>query len=857
MKSIFFTLIIVLVSAQAFSQSIEDDFSNENLNQWTGDLQDFIIENEELRLNATAEGSSRIYAPFAKSDTLNWSFDFKMNFPPSNSNFLEIYLYAKTDTLDNTDALFLRIGESGGDDKVQLFKRENGSDSLLANSTPGSMSDDPEVRMQIEKKGMEWTLRYRNLDSLNFTPFFLGNIDDVFLPPVNYFGFSCNYTSTRRNRFFFDNIRVAPPQEDTLPPSVEQFNIPRTDRIELLFSEELDSSSIDSENIQLTPNQPIVSGIEFNPPNGLEFLLNGPLESGEDYLLTVEGFEDLSGNQMLIFDTVFQVFYPDTADAYDLVIQEIMADPSPAVGLPEVEYLEIFNRSDKTFNLEDYTLTSGSSSCQLPNYNVLPGDFLVITDNEDAALFPFVDHVVAVDGLINLSNSGDDILLSNPKGEFVHFIAYSDSWYRNNERADGGYSLEMINNNDPCLEAENWRASQSLSGGTPGFQNSVASDTLIVQGPNLLSVYPQSPDSILLRFDRRPGDKPNQLDIINIEGISISRFTTDPLRPLTLGLILATPLLPRTTYTIRIESGFEDCTGKISGRVQEMPVQLPETPETGDLIINEILTDPIPGAEDYLELFNRSDKVITLEPLAIRNAQNDQTVALDLEVLVFPGTYAVLTEDIPGVLDNYEVPNPQWLYESDLPSFNNDEGNVQIGFLDVFGLNTIDEMTYRPEMHYAFLDNLEGISLEKLNPNLDGMAEDNWHSAAQAAGYGTPTSSNSQLTDASPGSNNSLSLSSNRLSPDQDGFEDVLLINYDFDKPGYKADVKVFSDKGQLIRVLGKDVLLPRNGQLKWDGLDDNATIPPLGIYIILVEALHPEGDVIQEKLPCVLAKRL
>lgn len=857
MKNILFLVIMISLGVRCMAQSIEENFSSGSLDQWSGDLEDFVVENGELRLNASMEGQSAIRASFSKSDTLNWFFDFKLDFPPSNNNFLEVYLCAATDALETTDALFLRIGESGSDDNIQLYKRENESDSLIANSAPGTMSDNPAVRVKIQKKGTDWSLSYRPLDSISFTEFYRADLNDAFLPSLSFFGFNCNYTSTRRDRFYFDNIAVGAPMKDTVPPFVEQLTIPKADQIELRFSEALDTTGLGEQNVQLTPSMPGIKSISFKTPLELELLLNAPLISGADYQLSATDFVDLAGNSMRSYDTIFQIFYPDTAEAYDLVINEIMADPNPAVGLPEAEYLELFNRSDKTVNLKGYSLTSGSSSCELTDQILPPGAFVVVTDIEDASLFPFVDQLIGVDGFINLSNAGDDILLSNSKGGFVHFIAYRDSWYRNNERSNGGYSLEMINSDDPCREAQNWQASQSLSGGTPGFQNSISADTVFGFGPELLSVYPQSPDTILLRFDRRPGDHFSQLNKINISGVRINELASDPLSPLTLWLILDDLLIPQRTYTLTIASGFEDCTGRISESIQELPVQLPELPETGDLVINEILTDPIPGAEDYVEFYNRSNKVLTLESLAIRNKSNDQTVALDLEVLVFPGTYAVLTENINGVLDNFEVPNPQWIYRSELPSFNNDEGNVQIGFLNVFGLDLIDEMNYRPEMHYAFLDDLEGIGLEKLNPDWDGLMEDNWHSAAQSAGYGTPTGPNSQFTEASQGAGNSIELSADRISPDQDGFEDVLLINYKLDKPGYKADILIFNDRGQLIRSLGRDVLLSRSGQLKWDGLDENGTVPQLGIYIILVEALHPEGDVIEKKLPCVLAKKL
>ncbi len=42
---------------------------------------------------------------------------------------------------------------------------------------------------------------------------------------------------------------------------------------------------------------------------------------------------------------------------------------------------------------------------------------------------------------------------------------------------------------------------------------------------------------------------------------------------------------------------------------------LPEPPLAGEVLINEILFDPLPQCSDYLELYNSSEKVIDLSQL--------------------------------------------------------------------------------------------------------------------------------------------------------------------------------------------------------------------------------------------------
>ncbi len=53
---------------------------------------------------------------------------------------------------------------------------------------------------------------------------------------------------------------------------------------------------------------------------------------------------------------------PDTAVPGDVRITEIMADAMPAVGLPEAEYIELYNASSKTFNLLNWKYSDATAT---------------------------------------------------------------------------------------------------------------------------------------------------------------------------------------------------------------------------------------------------------------------------------------------------------------------------------------------------------------------------------------------------------------------------------------------------------------------------------------------------------------
>ncbi len=64
--------------------------------------------------------------------------------------------------------------------------------------------------------------------------------------------------------------------------------------------------------------------------------------------------------------------------AFDILINEIMANPKPSVELPEIEYLELYNNSDFDINLSNWILEIGGSQKILENYVFHKNSYLLI-----------------------------------------------------------------------------------------------------------------------------------------------------------------------------------------------------------------------------------------------------------------------------------------------------------------------------------------------------------------------------------------------------------------------------------------------------------------------------------------------
>ncbi|HEY9363808.1 MAG TPA: lamin tail domain-containing protein, partial [Chitinophagaceae bacterium] len=68
-----------------------------------------------------------------------------------------------------------------------------------------------------------------------------------------------------------------------------------------------------------------------------------------------------------------------TAGRYEVVIDEIMADPSPQVGLPNNEWIELKNTSLTAFNLQGWRIEDASGlSGPMPSFMLEPDSFVIV-----------------------------------------------------------------------------------------------------------------------------------------------------------------------------------------------------------------------------------------------------------------------------------------------------------------------------------------------------------------------------------------------------------------------------------------------------------------------------------------------
>jgi hypothetical protein len=635
---------------------------------------------------------------------------------------------------------------------------------------------------------------------------------------------------------------------DTNPPSLIGVVANTPNSLNLKFSEPLDSLTLANSVFSVSPALTELSRtISASQPVEMTMLFTPNFANSTVYNFTLQPIEDCAGNSA---NLTGQFVLTDQPLPGDVLINEFFPDPSPVVGLPELEFIEVYNRSNKYFNLNKWKIGDASADGTIGLKILGPGEYTILCASSSVADYP---GSVAVSSFPSLNNASDDIVLKDSNGVVLDKISYTDDWYQNDVKKAGGYTLERINPTLPCSSTKNWIASNSSTGGTPGLQNSVYSNAPDTQAPSFESVFVEAPNVLKLVFDE-PVDSLSLANAI----FSVQPNLTETSRT----ILIAQPLEMTMTFSPNFEvsqvynfilQNVEDCAGNLANLSSSFI--LPDNPVTNDVVINEILFNPLTGGSDYVELYNRSNKVLDLFGWQFANIAGD-TIAnkktIAKHFILLPGEYVVVSKDTTNVKQNYPSHGIGRFVKSDLPSYNTADGNVIV----LSGSTVLDRVGYSADWHFALLDSDKGKSLERINAEDPSQLSDNWHTAAESVQFGTPGRENSQF--APVVSSGEFTLTNKVFSPDNDGYEDVLQIRYKMNENDVLATITIYDDLGRVVRKLKENEYLATEGLFTWDGLNDDGQKASIGQYILFFEAFRPDGgSIFREKKVCVLAGKI
>ena len=546
---------------------------------------------------------------------------------------------------------------------------------------------------------------------------------------------------------------------------------------------------------------------------------------------------------------------------YAIVITEIMSDPTPQVGLPNVEWIEIRNTTASPINLQNWRVGDGSGiSAALPNFLLQPDSSAIICGTTAAVTMQSYGRTFGVTSFPSLDNDGELIFIRNNTGVTIHAVEYNKAWFNNAVKSDGGWTLEMVDTKNPCSGSTNWKASTDTRGGSPGIKNSVDGTNKDQTAPALIRAFALDNSNLLLSFDE-PLDSLSAATVSNYSvsdgmGAPVAAVCISPLFN-TVQLTFATVLQANKVYTITANN-VSDCGGNTIAAFKTAKVGLSSKADSLDVIINEILFNPKTDGTDYVEIYNRSIKIINLKDLFLANRSstgvisNIKQLSL-LSIAMYPAEFLVLSEDENMVKRQYIAKNlSAFINLSSMPSFSDNKGTVVL--LNNTG-GVIDELAYDEKWHFALINNAEGIALERIDPNAKTQNKDNWHSAAKDVGYGTPSYQNSQFR-IDLQVQGDVTVSTEVFSPDNDGTDDFLTIHYRFPESGYVMNISIFDAGGRPVKALQRNAICSQQGSFRWDGLNDQFQQLPLGPYVIFTEVFNLAGKVKRFKNQVILARR-
>ncbi|MFN8293391.1 MAG: lamin tail domain-containing protein [Chitinophagales bacterium] len=597
--------------------------------------------------------------------------------------------------------------------------------------------------------------------------------------------------------------------------------------------------------------------------NAVVLYFNQNFDTSTIYKLTVSGVKNCVS--LGLQPSTFTLAFPQRAARYDVLITEIMADPDPVVELPNREYIELYNRSSKAISLKNWQLgkIGASSAALLPDVLLMPDAYLLLCSVTAAGDFSAFTYPIGVSSFPSLNNTGDAVFLKDNTGVFIHAVEYADTWYGTDSKKNGGWSLEMIDANNWCSGAANWSASVSTSGGTPGSKNSIAATKNDSALLNIVRAALLSDTVLGITFNKSL----DSAAVVNANFYTVSGNIGKPqsveVMPHLFNRVLlkfSQPFLRGTTYSIKV-NGLNDCAGNGIGINDTARFALADSIAPNDIVINEMLFNPATAGVDYVELYNRSQKVLDIAKLVVeeREVSNPENVleksdTLPDTFLLFPDEYAVFTTNTDMVKAQYNVKNPQQLLLlKKLPNFPDDAG---ICVLKSTAGIVIDSLCYAAQWHYALLDEKDGVSLERINYNQPTNDRSNWHSAAGDIGFGTPTYLNSQFYTTGI-SDDAIAVEPEVFSPDNDGYKDFTLVKYRFTEPGYQASIRIFDAIGREVKYLVKTETLSATGEFQWDGTNNDGGKARTGIYTVFVEVFNLQGKTKRFKKNVVLGARL
>lgn len=465
----FILIILVLLPVCVFAQFTEtfDGPEITSSNQWKGDLNDFVISDDGwLQLIGDSEKkSSELKIPLSFADNMEWTFDVKMAFKPSDQNHIRFYLFTDKYTLPGglVDEFYVQIGSTKKTITLRRLRETEKSPKRVIEKELDILKQESvllSIKVTLENRKL-WSLYVRNVGMHTYT--LLGTYEQHLSSRIKSIEsrVACFYSKKVRGHFI-DNLNITSP--DDIPVDPEPENPP----VETALPTLLDIMPLSLSELQFTFDLPVdISNAQFsitgignatsisyvNTEMVVKTVFPKEMTPGENYTISYNGLTDLNGNKMDAYSQDFTLEDDEEENIPpSILINEVMAKPGDG---PLFEYVELYNPTDLIFSLNEFELWNGNKHKTLPDVVLPPHEYALLYN--DTIDYSGEGVAIPIEKFYALNDGGKKLVLKSLDGAIIDEYEYpkatlAKSW----ERSDSG----------------DWHLSSDPRGGTPGSVNS-------------------------------------------------------------------------------------------------------------------------------------------------------------------------------------------------------------------------------------------------------------------------------------------------------------------------------------------------------------------------------------------------
>ena len=186
---------------------------------------------------------------------------------------------------------------------------------------------------------------------------------------------------------------------DTVPPQIDSLVVIDGNNLVVYFNEVVDLTTA-----QILAHYFVNEGIgnpsfavrDFHDSTIVHLTFADTFLSHQNYVLIINDVEDSQSNVILNSSEPFTYELIVAPEKGNVLFNEIFADPSPAIDLPLAEFVELYNKTNTTFILDNWQFVNSTIMKKIPKATLSPKSYVILCGIKDTALYSPYGNVIGI-----------------------------------------------------------------------------------------------------------------------------------------------------------------------------------------------------------------------------------------------------------------------------------------------------------------------------------------------------------------------------------------------------------------------------------------------------------------------------